>query len=229
MNESRVLVVAAHPDDEVLGCGGTLARLALAGTVYVLILGEGVTSRVGLTEEERVEQLATLRQGSVAAAVILGIHAPHISGLFEDQRFDAVALLELIQIVERTVKLFAPTLVLTHHAGDVNLDHRLTREAVEAAVRPVATSSVETVLGFEIPSSSDWNFTRPRFAPNVFYALLDHHILAKVEAMKCYAGEVRSFPHPRSEEYLRALARVRGGQCGREWAEGFELVYQRRL
>lgn len=228
MNESRVLVVAAHPDDEVLGCGGTMARLALRGEVRILILGEGITSRQGLTEEEINADLQRLNEAVGAAANMLGV-ASVKHRLFPDQRFDTVPILALIHEIELTMRGFEPTLVLTHHAGDVNLDHRLTREAVEAAVRPMARSSVEAVLGFEVPSSSDWNFTRPRFAPNVFYSLLDQHILAKVEAMKCYAGEVRPFPHPRSEEYLRALARVRGGQCGREWAEGFELVYERRL
>ena len=229
MNNARVLVIAAHPDDEVLGCGGTLARLARTSEVRVLILGEGITSRPGLTEEEQAFGLKALRNDNAAAAKCLGIApAARFEGL-PDNRFDTVALLDIVHRVEAAMNYLGPTLVLTHHAGDVNIDHRRTREAVEAAVRPVATSPVETVLGFEVPSSSDWNFTRPRFAPNVFYALLDHHVLAKVDAMACYRSEMRPAPHPRSEQNLRALARVRGGQCGREWAEGFELVYQRVL
>ena len=226
--EARVLVVAAHPDDEVLGCGGTLARLARTSAVRVLILGEGITSRAGLTEEQMAEQVAQLRRDAATAAVVLGVPTP-THRAFPDNAFDSVQLLRLVHAVEAEVAALAPTRVLTHSAGDVNVDHRLTRDAVEAAVRPLATSPVETVLGFEVPSSSDWNVTRPRFAPNVFYALLDHHVLAKVDAMACYRSEARPAPHPRSEQNLRALARVRGGQCGREWAEGFELVYQRVL
>lgn len=228
MNESRVLVVAAHPDDEVLGCGGTLARLALTSAIRVLILGEGITSRAELAEEYRDHSVEELRRDGHRAAHVLGVAPPTFLS-FPDNCFDTVPLLNLIHRVEAEMAGLAPTLVLTHHAGDVNIDHSRTREAVEAAVRPVSTSSVEAVLGFEVPSSSDWNFTRPRFAPNVFYALLDHHVLAKVDAMACYRSEARPAPHPRSEQNLRALARVRGGQCGREWAEGFELVYQRRL
>ena len=174
------------------------------------------------------EQVAQLREGAIGAAVALGVPTP-AHRAFPDNRFDTIPLLDLVHAIEAQVAEFAPTLVLTHHPGDVNIDHRRTREAVEAAFRPVATSSVETVLGFEVPSSSDWNFTRPRFAPNVFYALLDQHVAAKVRAMECYESERRPPPHPRSEQNLRALARVRGGQCGCEWAEGFELVYRRVL
>lgn len=228
MNESRILVVVAHPDDEVLGCGGTLARLTPTSEIRVLILGEGITSRVGLSEVEKQEGLNQLAHNNNAAAIALQITTPVILA-FPDQRFDTVPLLEIIHVIEAAMVLLRPTMVLTHHAGDVNLDHRLTREAVEAAVRPASVPYMTAVLGFEIPSSSDWNFTRPRFAPNVFYALTDRHMTAKVQAMACYESETRLPPHPRSEQNLRALARMRGGQCGQAWAEGFELVYQRVL
>lgn len=225
--KERVLVIAAHPDDEVLGAGGAVARYAEEGaTVAVLILGEGVASRQGLAPSMVKKEQEQLRTCTTQAAQILSIPEPIIKQL-PDNQFDTVPLLSIVHTVEDVVKEFRPTLVYTHHHGDVNVDHRLTAEATEAAVRPQEGLSVREVRAFEIPSSSEWNFIRPVFRPNIFVTLSEGQLKKKLDALGAYGPEMRFFPHPRSHEYITALAHVRGAQGGFRAAEAFALVYRR--
>lgn len=224
----NVLVIAAHPDDEVLGAGGAIARHAEEGDrVALLILGTGVAARAGLAEADIAQQQRKLRDAAQSAAAHLGALEPTICS-FPDNQFDTVALLSIVREVEAVMEASKPDIVYTHHAGDVNVDHRTVSQAVEAATRPMEGNSVREVRAFEVPSSSEWNFTRAPFRPNVFLALTDVQLKKKIDAMKTYNSEIRAFPHPRSPEYLEALARVRGGQSGYRAAEAFELVYARR-
>ena len=121
----------------------------------------------------------------------------------------------------------SPTIIYTHHIGDTNIDHRITAEAVDAVVRPMEGNTIMEVRAFEVPSSSEWNFTRTPFRPNIFVSLTEGQLKKKIDAMKEYTSEIRTFPHPRSSEYLESLARVRGGQSGFHAAEAFMLVYAR--
>lgn len=225
-NKTIVLVVAAHPDDEVLGCGGTIARHREEGdTVAILILGEGIVSRTEISQEEAKVQQKKLLADAVAANALLGVSAPQFRSL-PDNAFDSVSLLSITHEIEAVIKKTAPDLIYTHHIGDVNIDHRVVAEAVDSAVRPMEGSCVREVRAFEIPSSSEWNFTRPSFRPNIFVSLSESQLKMKQEALRLYTSEVRTFPHPRSPEYLEALARVRGGQSGFRAAEAFSLVYR---
>lgn len=220
-----VLVVAAHPDDEVLGAGGTMARLAAAGEqVYAAILGEGVTSRFAQREAADRELLSSLKDDSARAAERLGV-ADLFTYDLPDNRFDTVALLDVVKIVEELVQRLAPTAIYTHHAGDLNVDHGVVHRAVLTAARPVAGASVQAIYAFEVPSSTEWAFGQlePRFRPTVFVDIAAT-LEAKVEAMEAYESEARPFPHPRSPDALRALARARGAAAGLEAAEAFELV-----
>ena len=220
-----VLVVAAHPDDEVLGAGATIARLADEGEqVFLAILGEGITSRYERREQGDPALLAGLKTDSARAAERLGATDLFVYDL-PDNRFDTVALLDVVKIVESLVERLSPETVYTHHSGDLNVDHAVIHRAVMTATRPVAGCPVRAVYAFEVPSSTDWAFGQlePRFQPTVFVdvsATLD----AKIEAMQLYESEARPFPHPRSPEALRALARVRGAASGLLAAEAFELV-----
>jgi LmbE family N-acetylglucosaminyl deacetylase len=221
---ASALVVAAHPDDEVLGCGGTIARLAQAGdTVHVAILGEGITSRHASRAEADASELAELRETSRRAADRLGVAELYHYDL-PDNRFDSVALLDVVKIVEELIERIRPRTVFTHHPGDVNVDHEVLHRAVLAATRPMEGTPVREVLAFEVPSSTEWAFGQlATFRPCVFYdvtATLD----AKLEAMQLYEGESRVSPHPRSPESLEALARQRGTAVGVQAAEAFELV-----
>lgn len=220
----NVLVVAAHPDDEVLGCGATMARLHDEGHhVHVSILGEGETSRHEDPRSADPRGLEELQTGVQAAARVLGAKVIPTKPL-PDNRFDTVPLLEIAKTIERLIADVKPTLVLTHHEGDLNVDHALTARAVATATRPQPGSLVQEVLAFEVPSSTDYSFGRqPPFLPDTFFDVA-RHVDRKIEALRCYAGEMREPPHPRSYDNVRNLARVRGAQVGRPFAEAFQVI-----
>jgi len=218
---SVVLVVAAHPDDEVLGVGATAARRAAAGdTVHLALLGEGITSRPG-TDRTAV---GALQDDARAVAGMLGAKSVAF-GALPDNRFDTVALLDIVQRVEGWVRELDPEVVYTHHPGDLNVDHRLTFQAVLTATRPVPGCRVREVYAFEIASSTEWAFGRlaAPFSPTVFEDVAST-IDLKVACLERYRGEHRAFPHPRSGEALRAIARRWGTVVGLPYAEAFELI-----
>lgn len=221
-----ILVVAAHPDDEILGAGGAIARHAEEGDrVATLILGEGYAARDLASADLRAAQDA-LNTDAKKALAILGVPAP-LRGSYADNAFDTVPLLSIVRDIEKVIRACKPEIVYTHHAGDVNVDHRIVSQATEAAVRPMKGSSIMEVRAFEIASSTEWNFVRPPFQPDLFVSLSAKQLSKKVRAMKAYRSEIRKFPHPRSAEYLEALARVRGAQSGSERAEAFVVLYRR--
>jgi len=224
LNEN-VLVVAAHPDDEVLGCGGTIASMVDAGcNVHVLLLADGVSARnpAGDSGVNPV-LLAKRNAGAENASRILGCASMEALAL-PDNRMDELALLDVVKLIESRVSRHAPTIVLTHHGSDVNIDHRVVHEAVVVACRPVPAHPVKKLLFFEVPSSTEW---RPpslsgTFSPTYFVDIskvLDR----KMEALNAYASELRSFPHPRSLQAVEALARWRGATVGVAAAEAFIL------
>lgn len=222
----QVLVVAAHPDDEVLGCGGLCARLAREGAaVSILILGQGATSRelppAGRTMDEAV---STLRRQGAQAAAILGARPPFFGG-FPDNRFDAVPLLDIIKRVEAVKAEVRPTLVLTHHPGDLNIDHVQTHRAVMTAFRPLPPAAPLDVWAFEVLSSTECAAS-PGFVPFVpsLFVGVAGQLDAKIKAMGAYATERQPAPYPRSDEAIRALAARRGYQAGMELAEAFMVL-----
>lgn len=225
--KKTILIIAAHPDDEVLGCGGVIAYHRDRGDeVHVLIMGEGIAARAGVSDAEVERQQKTLHSHIARAHAILGTSSyTHFS--LPDQRFETIPLLDITHIVEDAIKKHKPEIVYTHNGVDVNLDHTTLSRAVESAVRPGTYPCIKEVRAFEVPSTTEWNFMRERFAPNVFIALTESQLKKKIRAMCAYKSELRLFPHPRSERYLDALARVRGGHAGFTAAEGFELAYCR--
>jgi LmbE family N-acetylglucosaminyl deacetylase len=218
----RILVVAAHPDDEVLGCGAAIARLALEGDeVHVAIMGEGATSRDSGADCGR---LAALHRNAQAAAVKLGARDLVLYKL-PDNRLDTVPLLDVIKLVEILVKRLEPEIIYTHHPGDLNVDHGVVNRAVLTATRPSLGQCVREIYAFEVPSSTEWAFQqlKPSFQPNVFVDVANT-LEIKIAAMACYESETRQFPHPRSPESLRANAARWGSVAGCRAAEAFELV-----
>ncbi len=221
----NVLVVAAHPDDEVLGCGATMARHADRGdAVHVLILGEGITSRHDRPVDADPEELRALHRAAARASDLLGARDCELASL-PDNRFDTIALLDVVKIVERAVATWQPEVVYTHHGGDLNIDHAITFRAVLTATRPMPGSVVQTLRAFEVPSSTEWAFGRleQRFAPDTYVdvaATLDR----KIAALREYDGELRAFPHPRSAEGLEVVARRWGSVVGIRAAEAFETI-----
>lgn len=226
----RVLVIAAHPDDEILGCGATAARLVNEGHDLVFaILGEGITSRHANRSDADASDLAALRQQARAAAAKVGVKDPIFRDL-PDNRLDTIPLLEVVKIVEDLVEQLRPDVIYTHHGGDLNVDHGVLNRAVLTATRPVPGNPVKEIYAFEVASSTEWAFQRiePSFRPNVFVDITNT-IEAKIEAMGCYGGEARKFPHPRSPEALRAIAMRWGSVAGCGAAEAFELIRSVRL
>lgn len=215
-----MLVVAAHPDDEVLGCGGTIAKHRRQGdAVAVLILADGVTSRGG----DPASAIEERRRWARLANDILGVTDLTLLS-YPDNRLDVVALLDVVQEIERVMERCRPSIVYTHHAGDVNIDHTRVHHAVVAACRPHPGQTVQRLLFFETPSSTEW---RPpdlasMFAPNWFIDIADT-LDVKLEAAAAYRGELREFPHPRSLAGLEHLARWRGASAGLAAAEAFAL------
>jgi methionyl-tRNA formyltransferase len=223
----RVLCVVAHPDDEILGVGGTLGRHAEAGgEVVVLILSEGEVEKLDGTPRSE-----TRRESAQAAADVLGIRETLFYD-FPDQRLDMVPIVELVKAIEDAVVRFRPHVVYTHHGGDANTDHQITFKATYASCRPMSRigASVERLLTFETPSSTD---QAPQvgeyiFGPNSFVDI-EPVWDKKVQALKCYPSEMIGGIHPRSFEYIEALARMRGGYAGVRLAEAFVVVRERLL
>jgi len=224
-----VLVLAAHPDDEVLGCGGTIARLTAAGTgVAIAILGEGVTSRYAARGDADTNQLAALQGNSRRAADILGVSKLFTFGL-PDNRFDSIPLLDVVKVIEKLIADLRPEVVYTQHGGDLNIDHAVLFRATLTATRPMAETPVRAVYAYEVASSSEWAFGQfaPRFLPNLFVNI-EATLETKVAAMQVYESEARLFPHPRSPDALLAQARRWGATVGVAAAEAFQVVREIR-
>lgn len=208
-----VLVVAAHPDDELLGCGGTIARHARDGAkVHVLFMTDGVGARGSSGGE------AARRKSAEAALKILGAEAPVFLN-FPDNAMDGVALLDIVKKVEETFARVKPTIVYTHHGGDLNVDHQVTHRATMTACRPLPGFSVRAIYGFEVLSSTEWSLTP--FQPSRFVAI---DIELKLKALREYHQEMREAPHARSYEAVKALAVVRGASAGLPAAEAFSVL-----
>jgi LmbE family N-acetylglucosaminyl deacetylase len=222
---SSVLVVAAHPDDEILGCGGTMARLTREGhEVRIAILAEGMSSRYAHREDADPQQLQHLHARAQQAADKVGAKEVVLCKL-PDNRLDTVPLLEVVKQVEELVARFRPEVIYTHHPGDLNVDHGVVHRAVLTATRPVAGQCVKEIYAFEVPSSTEWAFQRlePLFRPSVFVDITET-LETKIEALTFYDTETRKFPHPRSAEALRAIAKRWGSVVGLPAVEAFELI-----
>lgn len=221
----NILVVAAHPDDEILGCGGTVRRHILDGDVArTLILAEGITSRDNSRDTDlRGGDLNSLHSQSARAAGIIGVERIRQCG-FPDNRMDCIDLLDVVKEIEREISEFQPDTIYTHHGGDVNVDHQITHRAVVTACRPLPGCSVRTLLFFETPSSTEWQIptAEKAFMAN-WYMDIGATLEKKLEALQCYDSEMRECPHPRSYEGIRALAAYRGLTVGCAYAEAFML------
>ncbi|WP_161594703.1 UDP-4-amino-4,6-dideoxy-N-acetyl-beta-L-altrosamine N-acetyltransferase [Helicobacter sp. MIT 11-5569] len=214
----RILIVAAHPDDEVLGCFGSVARFIKQGAeAYTLILGEGKTSR-GTTSKEELE---ILNQEFELANKSIGIKKV-FREYFPDNCFDSVSLLDIVKAVEKIKNIVKPNIIFTHFENDLNIDHKITYQAVLTATRPLPNECVKQIYSFEILSSTEWNFG-VSFGGNVFFDISET-IEDKIKAMRYYQSELCEYPHPRSLKGIEIQARLQGMRVGMEYAESFILV-----
>ncbi len=210
----NVLIIAAHPDDETLGCGGAIAKHARLGdTVEVLVFADGVTARA----KSLPEALKARGEDFKNACRILGV-SDYVMHQYSDNRLDMVPLLDLVKYAEIHIERFKPEIVYTHHEGDLNVDHSLVCKAVRTACRPQPGCSVKKLLHFEVPCSTAWG---GEFQPNYFVELDAELLAKKLTAFSCYDAEIRDYPHPRSKTGLNDLAHWRGAAVGLRAAEAF--------
>jgi LmbE family N-acetylglucosaminyl deacetylase len=220
--KKKVLVIAAHPDDEMLGCGGTIARhTSNQDNVTVMVLGEGITSRtIKRNVDKKKNQLQQLKEKTRKANKILGVKNIIFENL-PDNRFDDLNILDVTKKIEKVLFNFKPNIIYTHSGLDLNRDHQIVNEAVITACRPQKNNFLEKILLFEVPSSSEWSSTeKNQFSPNYFVDI-SSFFKKKTKALKIYKSEIKKWPHPRSFRGIEYLARLRGAQVGCEFAESF--------
>lgn len=218
---NKILVVAAHSDDEALGCGGTIARHAAEGDkVHVIYMTDGVSARP--EQKGHIEQQVR-NDAALKACQILGVEKSYQFN-FPDNQMDSVPLLSLTQAIESIVSTYKPNIIYTHHHGDLNIDHQLTLQATLTACRPQPESSVEKILSFEVPSSTEWNspYSKNTFSPNCFIDV-SKYMDTKLAALLAYEEEMRSPPHSRSLANISNTAKVRGHSIGVNSAEAFMI------
>lgn len=216
---NNVLVVAAHPDDEVLGCGATIARHASHGdSIQVIFLADGVFSRKGATEND----LVIRKQAACKANELLGCLPPLFLD-FPDNQLDSVPFLKIIQALEHAIEIYKPDIIYTHFKDDLNIDHQIAFKAVMTAFRPLPGKPVKQIHSFEVPSSTEWALSNA-FVPNHIVEVSDHYFEIKMAALKKYDGEMNDYPNARSYQNIVALAQYRGASFGMAKAEAFQTI-----
>lgn len=214
----RNLTIVAHPDDEILGMGGIIAKNVKEGAkCYALILGTGVLSR-----NNDNSKLNKLREQGKKASEIIGYEKIYFED-FPDNAFDTISLLKIVKKIEEYIKKIKPDIVYTHHSGDINIDHQKVYESVMTACRPCNQNCPKEIYSFETLSSTEWQLNSNKvFSPNVFIDI-ESYIDKKLKAMEQYKSELCSFPHSRSLEGIKTLARYRGIQASLKFAEALKL------
>jgi len=235
----NILVVAAHPDDEVLGMGGTITKYTKSGHhVKILIIATGIAARRSTNyknraryqiskkeEKEILKQIKSIKEDAKKAAKIMGVKDIQLED-FPDNELDTVSNLELTKVIESVIEKFDPKIVYTHSPYDVNVDHRLVYDATLTATRPKTQNRVKEVISFEVPSSTEWYFPSS-FQPNIFIEI-SKELKLKQKAIQAYKTEIKKFPHPRSIESLEIIGKRWGIVSGLKVAEAFSLVRELR-
>lgn len=214
-----ILIVAAHADDEAIGCGGTIARHVAEGDeVHLLFMTDGVGSRDVLADEV-TERLSAAQQ----AAQILNVSS--VTNLsFPDNSIDSVPLLDIVKEAEVIISKISPEIIYTHHIGDLNIDHQIAHKVVMTACRPQPGFCVSSIYAFEVLSSTEWQTPGLMpFIPNVFENITDY-LSIKMQAVTAYDEEMREVPHSRSLKHIELLAQHRGHSVGVHAAEAFMLI-----
>tara|TARA_Y100001958_G_C21162611_1_gene496140 strand:- start:89 stop:763 length:675 start_codon:yes stop_codon:yes gene_type:complete len=220
MKKKKILVVAAHPDDELLGCGGTLALLSKKNKIFALFFTDGVSAR----KVKNSKNAEKRKENSLKSLKIIGIKKSKFLN-FPDNELDKVPLLKITKEIEIIIKNFKPDTIFTHSNVDLNIDHEIISRAVVTATRPKPNFCVKNILLFETLSSTEWNFNlkKKTFNPN-YYIDISKTINTKIKAAKAYKNEISSWPHPRSINGIKNLAKYRGQSVGLKYAEAFYLL-----
>lgn len=233
----KILVVSAHPDDEIIGMGGTLKNLSQNSKINIIFLADGITARkaaghVNKTNYEITEEIKNKMKKEIKirkkhaknALKVLGVSNMKFLDM-PDNELDTLPFLKIVKEVEKEIESFKPEIIFTHHHNDLNIDHRLAYEACITASRPIFGSSIKALISFEAISSTDWR--KPyKFNPNLFIDI-SNELKFKLKALKEYKNEIQKFPHPRSTEAIEANARRWGSLSGSKASEAFEIVSAR--
>ena len=218
-NKKEILVFAAHPDDEILGCGGTLKKYFLKGyKVSVVFFTNGVSAR---NEYNIKKNILKRKIEAKKAAKVIGINKCYFND-FKDNQLDSYPLIKIIKIVEKKIKAIKPEVIFTHYENDLNVDHQMISKAVITACRPIKNNKVKKLLFFEVPSSTEWQIKKKNivFSPN-FFEDISTVKRYKLDALRCYKSELREWPHPRSIKGVQSLFNWRGSTIGVDAAEAF--------
>lgn len=221
----NILIISAHPDDDILGCGGLIAKYCETKRIRVIFIAEGSSCRFPedeINSEASVAAIKHRNQCGENALKSLGIVDYKFYNL-PCGRLDSVPIININKIIEAEIRDFKPDTVFTHHAEDANNDHRIVYRATTMATRPVMNSTVKEVYSYEILSSTEWNF-ETSFAPNYFEELTEGQVNSKWESLKQYETEILDFPFPRSKEGIFTLSKFRGMQSGLKFAEAYRLI-----
>jgi LmbE family N-acetylglucosaminyl deacetylase len=221
---NKILIIAAHPDDEILGCGGTIAKSIRKGAVVkILFLGEGSTCRYADPYSAEAKKAIKIRNSwAINALRVLGVSEYKFCNI-PCGRFDQTPIIEINKLIENEICTFQPDTVFTHSEGDSNNDHRIVHRATIMATRPCVEHIVKRLLCYEVLSASEWCYL-DTFSPNYFVGIDELDLDKKWAALECYESEMREYPFPRSQKGVFNQAMQRGMQSGRNFAEAFQLV-----
>ena len=217
MKNKKILIVAAHPDDEILGCGGTILKLKKNNLINVIFMTNGTDAR-GKNKKASQKRIS----GCYNLFKKLKLKKPIIFN-FPDNKLDTVPLLKIVKKIKENISKFKPDIIFTHFDGCLNIDHQITFKATITACRPVKNNTVKQILSFEVPSSTEWSLLKDKkFQPN-YYIDISSYIKEKISLMKYYKDEIKPYPHSRSLKSIRSLSEYRGTHVGVKNAEAFYL------
>ena len=222
---SSILIIAAHPDDEVLGCGGLLSKISGKSKISIIFIGEGSSCRYTNLNEKGIDNDIKERESaSKKVAKKFNLHDLEFFNL-PCGRFDQVPIIDINKIIESRISKFNPDIIFTHDPFDVNNDHKIVYRSTIMSTRPNSVTNVPTICTYEVPSSTECGFsTEGQFAPNFFIELSKLDLESKFEGLSYYSSEIKKFPFPRSLKGIEAYARFRGMQSAVQYAEAFKLV-----
>ena len=219
-NQDRILIIAAHPDDEILGCGGLLSKYSNQAEISIVFVAEGDSCRFDSSKLTPLVLKEINHREECAREALSLFNITDIDfNRLPCGRLDSINIIDINKIIEKKILSFKPSIIFSHYSHDTNNDHRIVSRSVEMSARPVHEFTINT-FSFEILSSSEWSLQYP-FRPNTFVHLSEDDIENKINALKIYDGEIREFPHSRSEEGIRSLSKYRGMQVGVNYAEAF--------
>lgn len=224
---NKILIIAAHPDDDILGCGGILSKYKNTDKIIrVIFIAEGSSCRYSIQDISSIDvkNEIQLRNGfGIKALNYLGIN-DYAFYDFPCGRLDSVPIIDINKVIEKEIKKFQPDTLFTHSEYDTNNDHRIVNRSTLMAARPLPTSSVLSIFSYEVLSSSEWNFGGGFFEPNYFIELSEKNIQDKISALNFYKSEIKPYPFPRSKEGIKINCQNRGMQVGVIYAEAFKLL-----